>query len=345
MICNYSNISVRNNQDFFKDYLNIAFWLKGSMPAWFEPEPLYHVFTELRLAILQEILKYIGIHKQAHPSHETIAKKVGCSRNAVLDALKLFENMGLLKVTHRHKEYKSNIYELGEVLKFPAVRWALRNSMSNLSYAFHAMKDRLAQEVQAKIQEGKKLLNALLTTVKRQDSTLLLNNNVLKELNTNQVDYKDIKLYRSPYIKNKDLYHNMKKALWADWSMNEDDYRRSLKMLEEDLLFDFDAQEEIIKDRKYQQFKRNDAKYPDYYKDMHEYHKKNGNEFKVPEKPVDNITRISAQVMNERLSLCNQEPNLDRRLLMLERLRKQVERASIPFIDFQIKKTRSKLCM
>ncbi len=56
-----------------------------------------------------------------------------------------------------------------------------------------------------------------------------------------------------------------------------------------------------------------------------------------------NEGKIHSVIMHERLDLCSQEKSLPRRIMMLERLRGQVERASIPYIDFLIKKTKSKL--
>jgi hypothetical protein len=54
-------------------------------------------------------------------------------------------------------------------------------------------------------------------------------------------------------------------------------------------------------------------------------------------------SKISQDLMQERLQMCAKEENLNRRLLMLERLKMQVERASVPYIDFMIRKTLVKL--
>lgn len=56
-----------------------------------------------------------------------------------------------------------------------------------------------------------------------------------------------------------------------------------------------------------------------------------------------NTGKISSNVMNERLVLCNAETNLHRRLAMFERLKMQVEGASVPYIDFMINKTKRKM--
>ncbi len=56
-----------------------------------------------------------------------------------------------------------------------------------------------------------------------------------------------------------------------------------------------------------------------------------------------NESKISQDLMQERLQMCAKEENLNRRLLMLQRLKNQVERASVPYIDFMINKTRGKM--
>jgi hypothetical protein len=53
--------------------------------------------------------------------------------------------------------------------------------------------------------------------------------------------------------------------------------------------------------------------------------------------------KISSTVMQERLVMCMKEENLHRRLAMFERLKTQVERASIPYINLMINKTRGKM--
>lgn len=68
--------------------------------------------------------------------------------------------------------------------------------------------------------------------------------------------------------------------------------------------------------------------------------------YKTWEKPVDQpIEKISSDLMQYRLQLCAAEENLNRRLLMLQKLKTQVERASVPYIDFMIKKTQTKMEM
>lgn len=69
--------------------------------------------------------------------------------------------------------------------------------------------------------------------------------------------------------------------------------------------------------------------------------------YKPWSKPQETIptphVSISPNLMNDRIVLCNAEVNLSRRLAMFERLRNQVERASVPYIDFMINKTKRKM--
>lgn len=64
-----------------------------------------------------------------------------------------------------------------------------------------------------------------------------------------------------------------------------------------------------------------------------------------PKEPVisQDLGKISPILMCERLILCNQESDLSRRLLMLEKLKTQVQKASVPYIDLLINKTKNKI--
>ncbi len=281
---NKNIISLSNNQAFIKDNLSVAYWLGGSTPAMFVPEHLSNkIFTESRRKMTEEVLRHINANDVAFPSHTTIAKAAGLKRQAAFEYLKWAEEIGIFKVIHRAKQWDSNIYFLGDVLKDCRVRWSLRNVFNGLHKAFSKTVD---------------VLNKAAKIAKR---TLLLNNNVFKR-NTNQGDYKEVKLHASPYIKNSNLYQNMKKALWSDWSVDEDRYRAGVKMIDDKLL----KQEVNV---------------------VHSH----------------NTGKISPNVMQERLVLCSAETNLNRRLAMFERLRSQVERASVPYIERLINKTHDKL--
>ncbi len=336
------NISVRNNQAFSKEYLSVASMLGGSTPAMFLPEHRSG-YTPLRLKMINFVIRSLNINKVSFPSQSTIAKAVGCNREAVNRAFKFFEEQGIFIVKSGKKRYRTNIYSLGAVLCNPQVRWALRYVCTGLTRAYHRIASDLNDMVKKSIVEPKR--------------TLLYKINVLKELNTSVCSYrkrrdcKDVcfkqhredRLYSKPYMP-KNIWLNMKKSMWADWSITEEDYIKGFQMniqhLDQDLLFDEEAQEDIRKDRRYQQFKKNDAKYPNLYRELKEY-----NNPQQP-KPVvisHNEGKISHAVMTDRIAICKKESSLDRRIAMFERLKTQVERGSIPFINYHITETKKKL--
>lgn len=108
-------------------------------------------------------------------------------------------------------------------------------------------------------------------------------------------------------------------------------------------LFNIDFEKEK-KDEEYRQYRTKSNNAFHYPKD-----------FKTPIKPwlkdkeskppviSHNVGKISVSVMQERLALCNAEGNLYRRLAMFEKLKTQVERASVAYIDFMIQKTNNKM--
>ncbi len=199
-----NNISVRNNQAFFKDPLNIAYWLGGSMPAMFVPEHLStKIFTKARMLMTQELFRHMNMHDAAFPSHTTLAKAAGLKRQAAYEYFKWAEEIGLFKVMHRGKSWESNIYFLGDVLKIPSVRWALRHAFKGLHRVF---------------MKTVKVLHEAANIAKR---TLLLNNNVFK-INTSNSSYREKRLYSTPFLK-KEYWLNLQKQLWSDWSVREID--------------------------------------------------------------------------------------------------------------------------
>lgn len=288
---NYNN-SVRNNQAFSKEYLNIAHMLGGSTPAMFLPE---HVsgYTPLRLNMINFVLRCLNIHKIAFPSQSTIAKAVGCNREAVNVAFKFFEEQSIFIIKSGKKRYRTNIYSLGAVLCNPQVRWALRYVCTGLTRVYH----RIAMDL-------KSLVKKAIVEPKR---TLLYKINVFKKNNTSISSYREKRLYSTPFL-TKENWLNKQKALWSDWSIRESDLH-------------------------YQREER---------ESMYKSWNKPKKEVEDP-KPSLNIGKIHSIVMHERLEMCSNETNLERRIAMFERLRDQVERASIPYIDFLIRKTKAKI--
>ncbi len=271
--------------------------LGGSCPATFVPEPISNnIFTPTRIKIISIVIRYINMNDVAFPSHEKIAKEAGCQRGAVLECLKIAESFGLFKVVHRGKQWDSNIYFLGDVLKDHRVRWSLRFIFGGLHRAFHKTIELLNKASSF----PEKAVNEL----KR---TLLISINVFKK-NTSISSYRESRLYSTPFVK-KENWLNRQKHLWSDWSIRESDLH-------------------------YQREER-DSMYKSWTKPRQEK--------ELPPVISLNIGKISPSVMNERLVMCNTEVNLTRRLAMFERLRNQVERASVPYIDFMITKTKRKI--
>ena len=136
--------------------------------------------------------------------------------------------------------------------------------------------------------------------------TLLYKINVFKNIYTSGSNYKEKRLYSTPFLKKED-WLNKQKMLWSDWSIRESDLR-------------------------YQKEER-DSMYKSWPKP------------KQAEPIIISLNegKISPQVMRERLDLCSNEPSLPRRIMMLERLHSQVERASIPYICFLINKNINKM--
>jgi len=327
---NYNN-SVRNNQAFSQESLNIVYWLGGTVPATFIPTPLSYVFTNLRLRIIKCLLGNIIHYKSSYISHDTIARQVGCSRNAVLDALHLFEDMGLFGVIHRGKQRLSNIYELGSLFKDCNIVWRMKDVLSGLYVALTRTIDRLA------FKYG--LINRMST--KNQDSTLYNNIIVLKKKNSDSsyckisepTTFKEKKLPTIPFM-SKEAWLNMKTALWADWDLTEQDfymdkYEYNKFYSESDI-----SSEEIESKKKIQSVRtrENLYKYPSYYKTSLE-------KLRGPIKPVMVTDIINHE---ERLRHAMTIDDLSKRIVYLESLLLSCPRASIPFVKNQIQKYKNK---
>lgn len=300
---NYS-FSPRNNQGFLKIYYSVIYWLGGSTPAFFEPEPIPSVITPLRLRILKEVLRYITANNQAFPSHAVIAKTVGCHINTVLDALKVFEELDLFEVTHRGHQRKSNIYALGKVFKQYGAPHALRFVLSNLQAAVCKFKDRLCRELGLSVErsETQTSRGTANQAVKTQDSILLLNNNVFKKNYSNSSN-RERRLYSTPFLKKED-WLNMQKALWADWGLTESNYHMEYKKpLKTNNFYDKQEEPAIIKPASHNAF------------------------FDIP----------------SAVTSCMDIMHLPKRLQAFQELYFKVPGASRPYIQLYINKTKKKL--
>ena len=257
LICNNSNISVRNFQAFYEDLINISLWSGCPAPATFVPAPvpsyLPKRITRFQLAILQEICRYIGNHESAWPSHDTIAKKVGCSRITVLRAMDIFEHLEMLTIIHRNLKHETNVYSLGPVLMNKSFQFYARNVITNLKYAIINTLKRMFGEF-FDIEEFLGVENKVrgYNAVNKPNDTLLTNVKFLKEKSIYTIDSKRDKLvnlgftkevytqreysqYKREQKKKQFLkserglwWKNRNIAMWADWSLTREDFKEVL---------------------------------------------------------------------------------------------------------------------
>lgn len=307
-----TNISVRNNQAFLKDYLNLVYWLGGSTPASFVPQQLsQRRYTEKRIKMIQYVLRVINNNKNAFPSHESIARFAQCSVRAVINAFKIFKEDKLFEIDHRGDFYKTNIYKLGEFFKCRKVIYALRDVFSNLYRAFCRTLQHEYHDVITRNESRNSKTHFTLTT-----------NVVVFGTNTNTTTF------------------NIRKILHKVSSVFD--------KTRESCVLGFQKMRKIMQEKQ-EWIKSADGKtWLNKKKQEHATWGLSPDEKKMIQEPVKpaislDYGKIKPNIMNERLSLCSQEQNLHRRLMMLEKLKTQVERASIPFIDVHIRKTKAKL--
>lgn len=143
MICLNTNISVRNNQAFSKESLQILYWFKGSLSGYNDPKGLFtnKRYTKNRKKILLCILKYIGCFSMVYISQQTIARLTGVHHDTVLRAINLFVELGVLKKKYRGAN-RTCLYSLGSLMYQPQFMFGIRYSLKN---AYWAMKSSVAR--------------------------------------------------------------------------------------------------------------------------------------------------------------------------------------------------------
>lgn len=276
MICNNSNITVRNNQAFFSYYNVTVNWMFGISPEYKDSEHLLmkHKFTKNSHKILITLLRYMGVNQHTYVSQELIAQKSGVHHDTVHRTLKLFHALGIINKKYRGAN-KTCTYSFSKFLHDPRVKYALKDFIPNLYWSIESCA-RICQ----KFLQG--VLSPLAAIFKHD--TARLSNDKKKE-------YKYILTREREKPKRDMISHNS----WQNYLEHKLEERESM--------------------------------------------------YGSHEKPKqEQVSKISADLMQDRLTICSKEVDLNRRLLMLERLKDQVERASIPFIDFQIRKVKGKLC-
>jgi hypothetical protein len=135
----YTNISVRNNQPFFKYYNITVNWIFGVTPELKDSEHLLvkHKFTNNSRKILITLLKYMGVNQHTYVSQELIARKSGVHHDTVHRTLKLFHALGIIKKKYRGAN-KTCLYSFGKFLHDPQVKYALRDIIPNLYWSIES---------------------------------------------------------------------------------------------------------------------------------------------------------------------------------------------------------------
>lgn len=316
MICNNTNITVRNNQAFLKDSLSIIYLLGGSIPASFVPEGLsQRRYTPKRIKMIQHVLNVMNNAKdQTFPSHRNIALYAQCSVRAVINAFKVFQEDGLFEIDSRRLLHATNIYRLGEFFKCRQVIYALKGVFTNLYRAFCRTLE-WAYDAVLKRNETRNLKTHFTLTT----------NVVVFGTNTNTTTFNIRKICDK---------------VFSGFGKNRNSQVLGFKEL---------AQKEREMEEKQQWLKSGDGKtWLNRKKQEHATWGLSKKEKEIiqqeqPKKLSLDLGKISAAIMDQRLSLCSQEQNIYKKLTMLEKLKTQVQRASIPFIDFQIRKAKAKL--
>lgn len=224
MICLNTNISVRNNQAFSQDNLQIYYSLGATLPASYDLHDNIKRFSKYTIALFRELVRRHMFQNNVHPSHLTLAKKLGCDVSTIKRAQKDLESRGVIKVKSGKALHEVNIYSLGEVLFTSDALYYLREIVPSLRFVV-------------------KKLQALfgLSTVENQNELRI--NKVLKDSNTNTSIYIDNSKIENRSPKNKQeirnysvhgwlptkIFENVKALLRMDPFMSEEEARKISK--------------------------------------------------------------------------------------------------------------------
>ena len=276
-----TNNSVRNNQAFFKDSLNVVYAMGGSTPASFVPTPLSESFTSLRNKFIDSVLRRYIMHKgKVEVSHETLSKESGMSVSAIKIFLKFAEKIGLFNITCRKKQHKANIYELGPLLKDKRIAARLQDVLKYVYKALMVYIDHKADLyglfnsdskqdffVSKPVQNQNELRYTDVYDIKYNTSVCIdrerENKGPVKKIDYCQYkkrkyckgkcfkEHKEDKLHTRAYLSDDD-YRNMQIARWNDWALTEEKYIRDLMTQQEYELFyannpDFNDQDMQVK--------------------------------------------------------------------------------------------------
>ena len=93
-----------------------------------DPEKLRQYFDNKRghgLDVFNVLVRFSKNYELVCPSHETIAKEIGCSIRTVLRWIKIFEHDGMLIVVRENRQWRTCLYKISSAFKNNAIRLAL----------------------------------------------------------------------------------------------------------------------------------------------------------------------------------------------------------------------------
>lgn len=171
-----SNISVRNNQAFFKYYNIVVEWLNGRDIELKDSEHILmkYSFNENMRKVTEYILKLVGSFDEVHVSQAQIAKHTGLGLRTVHRILGILSKIGLV-----HKQYRGAnrtcLYTRGHILIDPLVKFSLMKILPSLYWASESLARRCKEKFMS-------ILSPLTASFKQVG--VRLSNDKNKELNT-----------------------------------------------------------------------------------------------------------------------------------------------------------------
>ncbi len=139
MICNNTNNSVRNNQAFLQESLNVYYMLGATMPASYEPVDGLVRLSKYTIALFKELVRRHVFDDHVFPSHFLLAKKLKCNPRTIQRAQKELEIYGIIKVFSGKKKHQTNLYSLGDILFNSDAFYYLRNVVPCLRFVIRRL--------------------------------------------------------------------------------------------------------------------------------------------------------------------------------------------------------------
>ena len=166
MICNNSNISVRNNQAFSQVFINQVNFYRGSMLPFNIPNKIRgrQKFTDLHAEVIDWLVGFIGRSPNVFVGYEYIAKETGISIDTVEVAILRSVEM---KALVREKYGRGYKYSLGEFFLHEYVIQSLRWVIPSLYFAAKRVLSRLKSVVISTSKIITSKLPLLITNVKK----------------------------------------------------------------------------------------------------------------------------------------------------------------------------------